>query len=79
MCETTHRNYGRIICGGDRRWAISIYLMASGRDRGKLLVTLGKHKMGKACLNIRRMSYGKPDVLERLIANAVAEARCQYG
>jgi Domain of unknown function (DU1801) len=62
-----------------RKDAISVYLVASGPDQEKLLARLGKHKMGKACLYIKRMSDIDPKVLEELIAGSVGEVRRRYG
>src|SRR5690606_32684532 len=39
-----------------RKSDISVYLMAEGPDQADLLARLGRHKMGKACLSIRRLS-----------------------
>lgn len=39
-----------------RKAEISIYLTAPGADQADLLAQLGRHKMGKACLYIRKLS-----------------------
>jgi hypothetical protein len=62
-----------------RKGDISIYLVASFPGQEKLLTKLGKHKMGKACLYIRRLSDVDLKVLERLVAGSVAEIRKRYG
>lgn len=54
---------------------ISIYLMAEGPDQADLLARLGRHKMGKACLSIRRLSDVDTDVLEQLVSGSVAALR----
>lgn len=56
-----------------RKGDISIYLVASGAGQDKLLKKLGKHKMGKACLYIRRLSDVDMKVLQQLVAGSVAE------
>jgi hypothetical protein len=61
-----------------RKGDITVYLMASDPDREKLLAQLGKHKTGKACLYIRRMSDVDPKVLEKLVAGSVAAVRRHY-
>ena len=62
-----------------RKGDISVYLVASGAEQEQLLAKLGKHKMGKACLYIRRLSDVDTRVLERLVARSVAEVRRRYG
>ncbi len=61
-----------------RKGDISVYLSASAPDREKLLAQLGRHKMAKACLYVRRMSDVDPKVLERLVAATYAEVRRRY-
>ena len=61
-----------------RKGDISVYLVASGAEQAQLLARLGRHRMGKACLYIRRLSDIDCKVLERLIADSVAEVRRRY-
>ena len=59
---------------------ISIYL-ASGFEAAEtraLLSRLGRHKIGRACLYIKRMSDVQPQILEQLISRSVAETRRRY-
>lgn len=60
---------------------ISIYLMPGHEtpQTQALLAQLGKHKLGKACLYIKRMSDVNPSVLEQLVLQSVAEVRHRYG
>lgn len=62
-----------------RKGDISIYLAAGSADQADLLARLGRHKMGKACLYIRRLSDIDLAVLEQLIAASVAEVKQRYG
>lgn len=62
-----------------RRNEIAIYLMAEGAQQKSLLARLGKHRMGKACLSIRRLADVDVAVLERLVTDSVAEVRRRYG
>lgn len=59
-----------------RKGDITIYLapgyLANARET---LFRLGKHKAGKACLYIKRLSEVQIPVLEHLIAGSVAETR----
>ncbi len=61
----------------------SIYLMcdlapAEQEQRDGLLARLGKHRMGKACLYVKRLSDIDLGVLRELIASAVALTRRTY-
>ena len=61
-----------------RKGALSIYLTASGPGQDQLLAKLGKHKMGKACLYVRRLTDVDMAVLEALVRDAIAEVRRRY-
>ena len=62
-----------------RKGDISVYLTASFPGHDELLSKLGKHKMGKACLYIRRLSDVDLQVLEKLIAGTAAERKHRHG
>ncbi|MCH8529270.1 MAG: DUF1801 domain-containing protein [Saccharospirillum sp.] len=57
---------------------ISIYLMASTDAQANLLAKLGKHKMGRACLTIKRLSDIDLTVLRELITQSVGEMKRRY-
>lgn len=61
-----------------RKRDISIYLMAYFDGHAKFLEQLGKHKMGKSCLSVRRLSDVRLDVLEQLIAGSIAAIKRRY-
>lgn len=61
-----------------RKGDISIYLMCGFEGDEALFVKLGKHKMGKSCLYIRRLSDIELPILEALVARSVAEVRRRY-
>jgi hypothetical protein len=58
-----------------RKGDISVYLTASFAGREELLEKLGKHKMAKGCLYVRKLSDVDPKVLEQLIVRSVAERK----
>jgi hypothetical protein len=62
-----------------RKNDISVYLTAEGADQAELLARLGRHKMGKSCLSIRRLSDVDLEVLEKLVTDSVAEVRRLHG
>src|SRR5262249_23534388 len=55
-----------------------VYLIAENPGQADLLATLGKHKMGKACLYFKRLADLDANVLEALIAGSVAEVKRRY-
>jgi hypothetical protein len=57
---------------------IVVYLVASSPDQEALLAKLGKHKMGKSCLYLRRLCDVDVRVLEQLLAGSIAEVRRRY-
>ena len=56
-----------------------VYLVAAGKEQADLLPRLGKHKMGKSCLYFRRLADLDRKVLERLVADSVAELKLRHG
>jgi hypothetical protein len=59
-----------------RKGEISVYLVSGYQAKAtELLSQLGKYKSGKACLYIKRLSDVRLPILERLVAQAVAEAK----
>jgi Domain of unknown function (DU1801) len=62
-----------------RKGDISVYLTAGFPGQEDLLAKLGRHKMGKACLSIRRLGDVDMKILEKLVAGSVAETRRRYG
>jgi len=62
-----------------RKGDISVYLVASVLAQKELLSKLGKHKAGKGCLYIRKLSDVDPKILEQLVVGTVAERKRLYG
>ena len=62
-----------------RKTDITVYLTASVIGQEPLLSKLGKHKVGKGCLYMRKLSDVDLKVLEHLIVGAVAERKRDHG
>lgn len=62
-----------------RKNETSVYLTAAGPGQPGLLARLGRHRMGKSCLYIRRLADIDAAVLEQLIADSVSEVRRRHG
>lgn len=55
-----------------RKGDISVYGTGSAPDRDALLAQLGRHKVGKGCLYLRKLADVDLKVLERLFKSALA-------
>lgn len=55
-----------------------VYLCADNPKQVALLAKLGKHRMSKSCLYIKRLADLDAKVLEALIAGSVAEVKRRY-
>ena len=62
-----------------RKGDISLYLSCEPGQLEALLEKLGRHKMGKACLYLRRLDDVDAGVLEQIVAESVALIRARYG
>jgi hypothetical protein len=62
-----------------RKNEIVVYLVADGANQAALLARLGRHKMGKCCLYIRRLDDLDQEVLAKLITESVTEVKRRYG
>lgn len=58
-----------------RPTAISLYLPGDNVERAPTLERLGRHKTGKACIYLKRLSDVDESVLVELIADGVLRAR----
>lgn len=61
-----------------RKSELAIYLIGKIPDQADLLAKLGKHKMGKSCLYVKRLEQIDMDVLEELIVKSIAAIKAQY-
>jgi hypothetical protein len=61
-----------------RKRNLSLYIMAGFSDYDELMERLGKHKTGKSCLYVNRLSDIDLDVLEALVRKSVAHMRKAY-
>ncbi len=56
-----------------------VYLVAESPEQQNLLAKLGKHKIGKSCLYLKRLSEVNIHVLEELVAKSVSEVKRRHG
>lgn len=55
-----------------------VYLVAESPEQRELLARLGKHKIGKSCLYLKRLAEVDTKVLEALVAKSVSEVRRRH-
>ena len=55
-----------------------VYIAADFEGRDVLLAKLGKHKIGKVCVYIRRLANVDLTVLETLVARSIVETKRRY-
>jgi len=73
-----HEGDSCIVGFSSRKGDISVYMVAGHEGGEALLAELGKHRIGKACLYLKRLSDVSLPVLEQLLSRAVAETRRRY-
>jgi len=61
-----------------RKAALSVYIMPGYRDLSEKLSRLGKHKIGKSCLYINKLSDIDLTVLEEIVQDGVAYMKSNY-
>ena len=62
-----------------RKGDISMYGLNAAEGAAELLPKLGKHKAGKGCVYIKRLSDVDLKVLEKLVAGAAAGQKREHG
>jgi hypothetical protein len=61
-----------------RKRETTVYIMPGFEPYAALLEQLGKHRLGKSCLYIKRLSDVDRQVLETLIAQSVTDMAARY-
>ncbi len=56
-----------------------LYIDAAGDEQQSLLGQLGKHRMGKSCLYIKRLADVDLKVLELLVDRSLAQLKTKHG
>lgn len=62
-----------------RKAAISLYVYSGGETQDSLLKELGKFKMGKACIYVKRLSDINRETLALLIKDTIDVLQLKYG
>lgn len=61
-----------------RKAAISLYIFTGAKEHEHLLKGLGKFKMGKACIYIKKLSDINQDVLKIIMKESIAYLQRKY-
>lgn len=61
-----------------RKANITLYMITGFEDYDNLLEKLGKHKTGKSCLYINRLTDVNTDTLRELVKSSTEQARALY-
>ena len=61
-----------------RKADLSLYVLSGHKDQAALLQRLGKHRAGKACLYLKRLSDVDAGVLRGLIAAGLADLKTHW-
>lgn len=68
-----------MLCGfSPRKQNLVVYIMPGFSNYDALLERLGKHKTGKSCLYINKLTDIDFDVLEQLVTESVNDMRSRY-
>lgn len=73
--ESGREGASALVGFSSRKGDITLYLASGFPGQEELLSRLGKHKTGKGCLYIRKLSDVDLNVLEQLVVDSVAQRR----
>lgn len=76
--KTGHEGDACLVGFSFRKPEIVVYIADAFESRERLLQELGKHRTGKVCVYIKRLSDIDVAVLEKLVKASVAEMRKRY-
>lgn len=62
-----------------RKAAISLYIYSGGSEQDELLKDLGKYKMGKSCIYVRKLSDIDQAILKKIIKSTISRLQAKYG
>jgi hypothetical protein len=62
-----------------RKAAISLYVYSGAEGQDDLLKQLGKFKMGKSCIYVKKLADINPEVLKTLILTSIDFLEARYG
>lgn len=69
--DSGHEGDAPLLGFSPRKAAISLYVYSGGKQQDELLKSLGKYKMGKACIYVKKLSDIDVDVLEDMMKDSI--------
>ncbi|WP_269236846.1 DUF1801 domain-containing protein [Flavobacterium flavigenum] len=76
--ESGHEGEAPLTAFSPRKDAISLYLSSSFENKEELLSKFGKHKAGKGCIYIKKLSDINTDILKQIISLSVDYLKKSY-
>lgn len=61
-----------------RKTATSLYIYSETEENKKLLLSLGKYKMGKACIYVKKLSDIDESVMRKIAKNSIHYIKKRY-
>jgi|SRR5690606_22427840 len=61
-----------------RKTAISLYIYSGAQGQDELLKELGKYKMGKGCIYVKKLSDINQDILKKLMKSTINYLKTKY-
>lgn len=69
--DSGHEGDAPLLGFSPRKAAISLYVYSGGKQQDESLKSLGKYKMGKACIYVKKLSDINLDVLEDMMKDSI--------
>lgn len=76
--DSGHEGEAPLIGFSPRKAAISLYVYSDGTSQDPLLPQLGKFKMGKSCIYVKKLSDINLDVLQNLMDSTINFISAKY-
>lgn len=76
--ESGHEGEAPLTAFSPRKDAISLYLSSSFENKEELLSKFGKHKAGKGCIYIKKLSDINTEILKQMISLSVNYLKKSY-
>lgn len=77
--DSGHEGEAPLIGFSPRKAAISLYVYTGLEEHKHLLEALGKFKMGKACIYVKKLSDINQDILKKLMRATIHFLHSKYG
>jgi hypothetical protein len=76
--ESGHEGYSCLAGFSPRKGNLTVYVMGDFANKESLLKKLGKYKMSKACIYIKKLEDIDMDVLEKIVKGSVDYTKKKY-